>query len=371
MKLLLVTDTHFTDREQDAYRWDVFTFLHDTANRERCEALLILGDLTDKRDNHSALLINQLIESFETILKQSPIQLIAILGGNHDKPFGGPAYFDFLSVLDNRVVYVSKPYRLALAGASGPLDVTNDVLMLPYTKDAKTDWASIDMFKSPVAAIFIHQAVEGAVAANGIKLESDCNVILPRGKAIFSGHIHKPQVCGPVTYVGAPYHVAFGDIYEPRVMVFDTETQQSKSIETKLTKKLVISYSTTSELEAKIGFVRDCDQVKLRYQAKSGEYDLRAVELDSRAVVSKVALLKNVVFEAQSIANLNENQPAYNSASELAPETVIRQYLDAKNQNDLLASALAILGGKADLDDEDRITFDSSGKLSVFPNRQT
>src|SRR6266851_480171 len=113
MKLLLCSDTHFTDRDQDAYRWKVFDFLRGTANAEECEALFILGDLTDKRDNHSSLLINQLIGEFDLTLRNSPIKLITVLSGNHDKPFGGPAYFDFLSVLDNRVEYVSKPYRLA------------------------------------------------------------------------------------------------------------------------------------------------------------------------------------------------------------------------------------------------------------------
>ncbi len=35
---------------------------------------------------------------------------------------------------------------------------------------------------------------------------------------MISGDVHVPQTIGPVTYVGAPYTVDFGDIYEPRVL---------------------------------------------------------------------------------------------------------------------------------------------------------
>ena len=42
-----------------------------------------------------------------------------------------------------------------------------------------------------------------------------------KGAKVYSGDIHTPQKAGPVTYVGAPYLVDFGDDYAPRVIVLD------------------------------------------------------------------------------------------------------------------------------------------------------
>ncbi|MGH7239128.1 MAG: hypothetical protein ACREHG_03570, partial [Candidatus Saccharimonadales bacterium] len=60
MRALFFSDPHFTDREQDAYRWKVFPFLHHVeALYGEIDLLACLGDLTDHKDCHSSALLHR------------------------------------------------------------------------------------------------------------------------------------------------------------------------------------------------------------------------------------------------------------------------------------------------------------------------
>ena len=59
--MLLISDLHFTDKVQDEYRWDVFDFVRDYYNKTEDKNLIILGDLTDSKDHHSSILVNQIV----------------------------------------------------------------------------------------------------------------------------------------------------------------------------------------------------------------------------------------------------------------------------------------------------------------------
>ena len=73
--------------------------------------------------------------------------------------------------------------------------------------------------------ILTHHTFAGAYAENGVGLRG---LRLPlRSPPIFSGDVRVPQRQGPVTYVGPPTLIRFGDSYQPRVILLDgDETKQ-------------------------------------------------------------------------------------------------------------------------------------------------
>lgn len=360
MRVLMTTDTHFTDRPQDEYRWGIFETLVDLAKKHKCKSVFILGDLTDKRDNHSSVLVNKLVGNLDSLFEDADLASIYILGGNHDKPFAGPPYCSFLEELKAKVKYISKPSQSEVGW-----------WLLPYVKDT-SDW-HINLELLTVKGILMHQAVEGVIGGNGHQIEADCHVAFPKGVPIFSGHIHKPQVCQGVTYVGAPYHVTFGDSFDPRVIIFDSDTGKHESIDLEkagypVTHKWVLPFSSVTELPGKIiARVGKHDQVKLRYLAKSAATDMHEIEVKARALLPDGVL---AVFEV-STATEDPTLPAteteiasritkQTAIAELLPEAIIKEFMATKKADPGLVNlALEImLNGCDGLDLDDQAAVD-------------
>jgi hypothetical protein len=94
------------------------------------------------------------------------------------------------------------------------------VLFVP----AGVDWNTIQN-NGITKYIFTHATFEGAISETGFRLSGVPLSHAERiGIPIISGDIHKPQIIGKfIEYVGAPYHIRFGDQYEPRVMHIDNK----------------------------------------------------------------------------------------------------------------------------------------------------
>jgi DNA repair exonuclease SbcCD nuclease subunit len=208
---LAVSDLHLTANPRDSYRWDIFPWLINTCARYQVKTLLVLGDLTDAKDYHSAELVNKVSDAFASFRSQeadSTIEKIYILMGNHDYLKTGQPFFHFLNHYDY-IEFITEPLIR--------LSEYSTVALLPHTKTPASDWSKID-FRG-VDLVFMHQTVSGSVASNGMELSGELDnqlkAVLPRSlpkdAQIYSGDIHKPQCIGDVTYVGSPYPVHFGD----------------------------------------------------------------------------------------------------------------------------------------------------------------
>lgn len=209
MTTIATGDTHFSANQRDEYRW---LFLEKTLpaiiERERASRVVILGDLTDQKEGHGARLVNRLVDAVAALAEE--VEVI-VLKGNHDYRSEDVPFFRFLSHLPN-VSWVNEPEVLDLEGLG-------QCLLLPHTAspgghdwhmwaDKKVDW------------YFCHQTFGGADFGGGHKAEGrGPAAFFPRGARVLSGDVHVPQQLGPVTYVGAPYTINFGDDYEPRVAV--------------------------------------------------------------------------------------------------------------------------------------------------------
>ena len=212
MKLpaLLTSDLHLTDNPRDEYRWGIWKWLDEQNADGYFKTLVILGDLTDAKDYHSAALVNRMVRALHGASKR--YERIIILMGNHDYLKAGSVFFEFLGAMNDRVRFITKPTTVD-EDDKGLL-----AFFLPHSKNPTKDWAEFDF--SHYDALFLHQTVTGAIASNGQKMEGESMPPLNAGR-VFSGDIHVPQKIGPVEYVGSPYHVHFGDSFEPRCIELD------------------------------------------------------------------------------------------------------------------------------------------------------
>lgn len=205
MITLITSDLHLTDTPRDMYRHDFQDRLRQIIKARKVERLFILGDLTEKFDNHGSWLVNTIVDH---VFNLASLCNVTIVKGNHDQSNPDNPFFKFLSYLPC-VDFIIHP------------EWVDDWLILPHTSNPKRDWAGVDM--SGAGRILAHATFEGALAEGGFKLDGVPLSLLPRGAKVISGDVHTPQQLGPVTYVGAPYTVDFGDDYKPRVLVVDND----------------------------------------------------------------------------------------------------------------------------------------------------
>jgi DNA repair exonuclease SbcCD nuclease subunit len=214
MKWLLTSDTHLSDRPKDRYRFGLFDWLATQQERHAVTATFILGDITDKKDNHSALLVNKTVNS---LLKLRPP--IYLLKGNHD--FIDPAnpFFEFLNYVDG-IEFINEPLFVRQLG----------VAFLPHQPSQEALDAACDVIPAQIEAVMTHQCYQGAIAETGAALTGlrASPIEAKRPKGIWAGDVHKPQrLSGGVTYVGAPYHKRFGDDFQPRVLLVENGIEQN------------------------------------------------------------------------------------------------------------------------------------------------
>jgi hypothetical protein len=205
MRALLIGDLHLTDRPRDAYRFDIFKWAKQAQVKRDVQATFIMGDICDKKDFHSAFLVNELVDHLRAL--RPPVYIPM---GNHDYTDPTNPFFGFLNFIDG-INFVSNPELVDCAGTC--------VAILPHCTE-KLFEINCQAFQADQPSLLLcHQTFDGAIAETGARLtgfsQAPIGFLRPR-LGTYAGDVHKPQQHGAVTYVGAPYHIRFGDDFEPR-----------------------------------------------------------------------------------------------------------------------------------------------------------
>ncbi len=238
---LILSDLHLEDSLLTEYRWGIFDFLEDIIDTYDIDSLYILGDITEKKDNHSSKLVNRIIDNLLRFR-----QKIFILKGNHDY-FDVP-FFKFLSYISN-IRFIDEQLLL-----------DNGDLFIPYSK-------SLDIPKLQYKRLFLHHEFKGARLHNGYVLDTGLDPI-PSDCVIFSGHIHMKQVLNNIIYIGAPYPIYFGDNgYNGGVFI--TEEDNYKFIPYRTIGRWGVTISSVDEL--KYMQLKPNDQIKLKLRLSRGD----------------------------------------------------------------------------------------------------
>lgn len=321
--LLMIADLHFTNKPEDEYRFDIFDWITNLALQSQGFLyLVILGDLTDAKDRHPASLVNQIVTHFN---KLRPGR-IYIVKGNHDYVDSSLPYFSFLNLLVGVTFFIEPEW----------IDIgTNACLMLPHTNSPYYKWNSLEFEKADY--IFLHQTIEGSMASNGHLLKGMPRNYFSRrgfkGKGIFSGDVHVPQILGDVTYVGSPYHVHYGDSFKPRAMLLDLATGHTKDFHFPAPQRRTLNIFEVNEIRT-AGLKKD-DQVKVRMWLDRAELsDWEHYKREILDIIVELGLklggleMKKLNTEGSEDGTHNIGVNSHNTLLSAAPERVFDRFTE-------------------------------------------
>lgn len=187
-----------------------------------------LGDMLDTKEVVRSRCLNVLYR----YLKGSDLQH-TILVGNHDwhnlecKDHA----LEPLKELENATI-VDKPL------------IINEMLLLPYIHSPKEFKETVAKYARRVVStvLIMHQGVNGFDFGNGFIEENGVDMgDLPKFGTIISGHFHKYQKKGNLTYVGTPFSHSFGESNQDKyIMLFNTEGHKQELIETPFPKHITL-----------------------------------------------------------------------------------------------------------------------------------
>jgi hypothetical protein len=208
MAALITGDIHFSADPRNAYRFLFVDWLCDAIKKYDVKDLIILGDITDVKDEHGAEFVNEVVEHLHRLSK---LCFITVLTGNHDYVSDLCPFFRFVGYIPN-IAWIDKITNMHI-------DDIGDCLFLPHTKDWKKEWTV--PLKKERDCVFTHCTFEGATGGFGRKLSGVPLDMFKKQSLVVSGDIHVPQRLGNVLYAGAPYTINFGNDYQGRVLLLD------------------------------------------------------------------------------------------------------------------------------------------------------
>lgn len=294
--MLVISDLHLTADPAEEYRWRCLETLYELARDDK--RVLILGDITDRRDRHPAGLVNRFVNSLGSLTENIGAG-VTILQGNHDRPVYNSvhAYWEFLNEI-NRVLFVTQPRPLG------------DAILLPYHDKPEEAWEHIDF--RPYRAAFAHIPMR--------QLDQLAPLLPRMPPIIYSGDEHPPKTIGKVTYVGAPHPVKYGDDYRCRMLQLDQNYAITRDITLHPPGRRMIDINNAAELANVSVKPGDAAKVRLHLELdRAGEWGAEQAKIAAWALEHGVALTS--VEPMVAIPTLNSAIP------EVAePERVLAAY---------------------------------------------
>ena len=294
MTAILVSDTHFTDRPSDEYRWGLWPWLRQQAEKVQADEILHLGDMTDAKDRHPSRLVNRLVSSMGLV---TDVTRLYILKGNHDYIDPLDPFFGFVGG-HSKIRYFKMPTVVELS--------IGKATFVP----ADTMW-NFQPHEFPY--LFTHVTFFGAEAENGALLPGvDPNRLSDYKGMCYSGDIHVPQkVRKNIEYVGAPYHIRFGDRFTPRVLVV-YNNGKTNELHYPAPRKVSLNIDSLRRLDR--APAEKGDHVRVRYHLHRTEYDLWH---DMREDIKKIAAEKGwELFAVEAVPD----KPAQGREGIIPPE---------------------------------------------------
>lgn len=295
MATLVSADWHLSTNPRDAYRIKWCEGLPALLQKERAERLIILGDLTAEKDYHSAWLTNKVVAIIRACSEVCPVYIDQ---GNHDYTKADVPFFGFLGGED-RVRWIKEITALKLKGLGR-------CLFIPHQRKLEA-WQNMPQLKEEWDWVFTHATFDGAKNEHGVALRGPSPTLM-LGHKVVSGDVHEPQKDGPITYVGPPYRINFGDTYMPRILLLTEHHMNQRNCEGP--RKVLLEVSGWEMLEGATddGLAVAGDIVKVRYEVAAPDYDKwPAIR---RKIEQWAARIKVELDSALPVPQTEENQGA-------------------------------------------------------------
>ena len=291
---LLTTDLHLSEKTEDSYRFDLFPWIRKHF-RNKVGTVIILGDLTDRKNYHADFFVNKVVDCIRSLAKHFNVY---ILCGNHDYDVDPTQpFFGFLGKYTN-VTYISTP------------TIYHNRLFLPHSRNPGEDWRVLSKPEmESVDIIFMHQTFRGSISESGRELEGISSRRFRRFECpIFSGDIHVPQQLGPITYIGCPYHIHYGDKFEPRVLLINSKFE-TQDVHFPAPRKLMLDLNHGSDLNKMRRKLQSGDRAKVRIHLPRSEFGNWPEHRDRvRWSASKIGIkLHSITLKELYSTNKNDN----------------------------------------------------------------
>ena len=192
---VLISDVHFALKTKEIAAMALrAALIKATALRV---PLIIAGDLHDTK----AILRGECISAIIRCLSDATVP-VKVLVGNHDK---------IHEKSDDHALEFLRPY-VDLIDSTRFIDehLGNSVGFIPYQSSTETFLEELKKFR-PGHTIVCHQGFKGAFMGEYTKDESSISTDLVSDFTIISGHYHRHQSIGTVTYIGTPYTITFAE----------------------------------------------------------------------------------------------------------------------------------------------------------------
>jgi len=319
MNIIKTADLHLTDGKADQYKWDFFPWLERHILKNKVDRLDILGDLTEKKDQHKSDLTNKIVNALVSLSEKCEI---LFLQGNHDYIEQSSPFFQFLKYIPN-ITFIKEP------------TVIGEELFLPHARDPVKEWGWEKLLKkiNTFHTINMHQTVVGSKVPNGFSLDKGMSkdFFSSFDGWVYSGDIHMPQEDNGVEYIGSPYPVYFGDDFQGRVILI--EDGDDYDLEYPCLKKWSIKIKDPIDLE-EIDF-QEGDQVKITIELHPTYFpDWPAIKKEVKSYCQKEGVqlfgLK-MIPEKIKVGRVRRAQKSGNKKKIESPDIILGRFIDNEN----------------------------------------
>lgn len=193
-KFVAISDIHFSLNNLQLSSQALSASL--TAAEKLKVPLVVAGDLNDTKAIIRAEVANAIIE----ILQTAKVD-VYILSGNHDmvNEKGSTHGLNYLRPYAQVIDFPCKFQELP------------GVLFIPYQSDAAAFEAALRQKGEEGDIVVCHQGVKGALMGDYVQDKSAIDVEILKDYPTISGHYHKHQTIGTLTYIGSPFTMTFGE----------------------------------------------------------------------------------------------------------------------------------------------------------------
>lgn len=231
MKIILFTDSHFTNNNTDHNNKlkEFFNYMVDYAINNNINTAIFAGDAFE---NKKMINIGAFDDCYSAFLKLSLQVDTHAIGGNHD------------NITINSNQYSLKPFKAIMSVYLKPKTITLDdktFLFLPFGFNLEDYYKNQDY-------VICHTEIKNAKYGNKI-CENGINISKYPNTFFINGHLHLRQEMDNCLIVGSPIYKDFGDNInvEKGFYVLDTNTNKYEFISYKSPKYITIKANNDKE----------------------------------------------------------------------------------------------------------------------------
>lgn len=274
--------------------------------------LIIAGDLHDTK----AILRGECVKAIISIVKNAKVP-VKVLVGNHDK---------IHEKSQEHALEFLRPY-VDLIDSTRLIDehFGSSIGFIPYQSTNEAFLNEIKQFKRGTL-IVCHQGFKGAFMGEYVRDESSVDPKDVKEYPIISGHYHKHQCIGSVTYIGTPYTTSFAEANDgPKGFLVMNSNLWLKQVPTNLRRHVIIERTTDTVFDKLVESTGKDDLIWLKVTGPSIELD----KLNKKDIAKKVIFHSNFKFDKIS----TDVASASVDTDSLTDEEIMDALIDQDNQS--------------------------------------